>query len=121
MFLALVPTGSERVLLEAEAVREGVEVRFVPQAGELASCCRGRCVEAILVEVGTLAPGTAEAIEALRRDPVTRTVPIVAFGDSLRADLLQDATEAGAGLVLARAAFHRQLTGILRRFRSGSS
>ena len=46
-------------------------------------------------------------IEKMKLNPATKTIPLVAFGNSLRSDLLQDAQEAGADLVLSKSAFRR--------------
>jgi CheY-like chemotaxis protein len=60
---------------------------------------------AIFMEIGVLNLDGAELIQKLKQNPATQKIPIVAFGNSLRADLLQDAREAGADLVLPKAAF----------------
>ena len=59
---------------------------------------------------------TCELIQKLKRNSATRAIPLVAFGDSLRADLLQDARQAGADLVLAKSAFRDQFPSLLKRF-----
>lgn len=71
---------------------------------------------AIFVEIGGLISDGAELIQKLKRNSATQKIPIVAFGNSLRADLLQDAKEAGADLVLAKAAFREQLPGLMRHY-----
>ena len=75
--------------------------------------------EAVFVETGFSALDTGEIIQKLKSNPSTRRIPVVAFGDSLRADLLQDAKEAGADLTLARAAFRDQLSQLLRHYDKG--
>ena len=70
----------------------------------------------VLVDVTGFERDGLGLLERIKGDPATRGIPVGAFGNSLRADLLQDAVEAGADLVLPRAAFHKQLDGILRRW-----
>lgn len=77
--------------------------------------------EAVFVETGFSALDAGEIIQKLKSNPSTRRIPVVAFGDSLRADLLQDAKEAGADLTLARAAFRDQLSQLLRHYDKGHS
>ncbi len=70
----------------------------------------------VFLETGFSSLDAGEIIQKLKNNPSTRRIPIVAFGDSLRADLLQDAKEAGADLVLARAAFREQWPQLLRHY-----
>ena len=72
--------------------------------------------DAVFVETGFSSLDASEVIQKLKANPSTRRIPVVAFGDSLRADLLQDAKEAGADLALARAAFRDQLSQLLRHY-----
>lgn len=76
---------------------------------------------AIFLEIGTYPLDGAELIQKLRRNPSTRNIPIVVFGNSLRADLLQDAKEAGADLALPKSAFQEQLPELIRHFTKPSS
>jgi PleD family two-component response regulator len=70
----------------------------------------------VFLETGFSSLDAGEIIQKLKSNPATRRIPIVAFGDSLRADLLQDAKEAGADLVLPRAAFREQWPQLLRHY-----
>ena len=70
----------------------------------------------ILLEIGIPTLDGAELIQKLKRNSSTRKIPIVAFGNSLRADLLQDAKEMGADLVLPKSAFREQLPEIIRHY-----
>lgn len=58
--------------------------------------------------------GTIELITKLRADPVTRHIPIVAFG-SEGERLLQAAQEAGATLVVGESALLAHLPGLLEQ------
>ena len=58
--------------------------------------------------------GTLELIGRLRADPVTRHIPIVAFG-SEDEPLLQAAREAGATLVVGETALLAHLPGLLEQ------
>lgn len=112
MLLILASEAKEGVVVGEACRAKGVEVRFVATVEALmVEVARKRPAE-VLVDVTDFALDGLAAVEALKRDPATRGIPVVAFGDSLRADLLQDAREAGAERVLPRAAFHKQLEAI---------
>lgn len=103
-----------------EACRaEGVEVRFVATVEALVIEVARQRPAVVLVDVTDFELDGLAAMESLKGTPGTRDIPVVAFGDSLRADLLQDAQEAGADLVLPRGAFHKQLGSILKRWKRG--
>jgi len=55
-------------------------------------------------------------IRRLKQNPSTRAIPIIVYGNSLRADLLQDAQESGADVVLPKSAFKQQLAGLIRHY-----
>ncbi len=105
--------------LRSVAIQEGIEARYFSGHEEwMASVRKGECYM-VLVDVTTFGLDGTAVVERLKGDSRTRKIPVVAFGDSLRADLLQDALEAGADLVLPRSALRKQWKGILRRFRAG--
>ena len=70
----------------------------------------------VFVDVGSLALDAPALIQKLKQNPSTRSIPIVAFGNSLRADLLQDAKEMGADLVLPKSAFQQQLPEMISHY-----
>ena len=70
----------------------------------------------IFVEIGLASLDGPSLVQRLKQNPSTRKIPLVAFGNSLRADLLQDAKELGADLALPKSAFREQLTGLVRHY-----
>lgn len=70
----------------------------------------------IFVDVGVMTLDAPALIEKLKQNPSTRSIPIVAFGNSLRADLLQDAKEMGADLILPKSAFQQQLPEMISHY-----
>lgn len=75
--------------------------------------------EVLFLETGFSTSDGSELIQKLKQNPSARKIPIVSFGNSLRADLLQDAREAGADLALPKAAFREQLPGLIRHYDKG--
>ena len=55
-------------------------------------------------------------VEKFKQNAATRDIPLVVFGGSIRADLLEDARELGADQVLPKSAFREQLPEIIRRY-----
>ncbi len=72
--------------------------------------------ELMLVDLAIAPLDAPSVIERLKHNPATAKIPLVAFGNSLRADLLQDAKEAGADQALPRAAFNQQLLELIRHY-----
>ena len=75
--------------------------------------------EVILIEIGISSLDGPGLIQKLKQNPSTKGIPLIAFGGSLRADLLQDAREMGADKALSKSAFREQLTGIIRHYSKG--
>lgn len=99
-----------------ETAPVGVRIRRFSDPENLIRAARTGELGLVAVDATTFGWEGVPVVERLKRDPGTRGIPLVAFGDSLRADLLQDAIESGADLVLPRAAFRKQWPGILSRF-----
>ncbi len=70
----------------------------------------------LFIDIGLSSLDGPSLIQKLKQNPATRSIPIVAFGNSLRSDLLQDAKEMGADLVLPKSAFREQLPKIIRHY-----
>jgi len=90
-----------------EAARAaGIEVRAVRGASELLGAARqdGR-----LVLVDADSERLPWAVAALRAEPGTAALPVIAFVSHVRADRAEAARAAGASRVLARSAFVNQL------------
>lgn len=71
---------------------------------------------AILLDLNHQSGNAMAVLEALRSDPATRSVPVVAFLSHVQADLAQAARAAGCSRVMARSAFSQQLPALLREF-----
>jgi CheY-like chemotaxis protein len=72
--------------------------------------------EVILMDIGLSTLDGPSLVQKLKQNPSTRAIPLVVFGNQLRADLMQDAQEAGADLVLPKSAFREQLPEIIRHY-----
>jgi len=86
----------------------GIEVRAVRGASDLLDAARndGRLV---LVDADSERLPWKAAIAALRAEPSTAPLPVIAFVSHVRADRAEAARAAGASRVLARSAFVEQL------------
>ncbi len=115
MFLALAGVEEAEVFRQAAEENE-TSIRRVMDPQAFLKALTEQRPKALFVDVTSMDLDGVEAVETIKRDSSARTLPLVAFGNSLRADRLQDAQEAGADLVLPRAAFHDQLSGIIRRY-----
>lgn len=73
-------------------------------------------VTAVLVDL-EVPDATALIAQAKRHDG---RIPVVAFGSHVATQVLQQAREAGADLVLPRSAFVMQLPDLLRRYGGGA-
>jgi CheY-like chemotaxis protein len=96
-----------------EAARgAGTEVRTARSAADLVSGARdgGRLV---LVDADSSRLPWAEAIGALRADPSTAALPVVAFLSHVHTDRAEAARAAGCSRVLARGAFVQELPRLL--------
>lgn len=68
---------------------------------------------AILLDLNHRSGKAISVLQALKNDPDTRAVPVVAFLSHIQADLAQSARAAGCDRVLARSAFSQQLPQLL--------
>jgi CheY-like chemotaxis protein len=86
----------------------GIEVRAVRGASDLLGAARqdGRLV---LVDADSERLPWEAAVAALRAEPGTAALPVIAFVSHVRADRAEAARAAGASRVLARSAFVNQL------------
>jgi len=86
----------------------GIEVRAVRGAPDLLGAARqdGRLV---LVDADSERLPWEAAVAALRAEPMTAALPVIAFVSHVRADRAEAARAAGASRVLARSAFVNQL------------
>jgi len=70
--------------------------------------------QAILIDLNPSQPAILEWIRALKTDPTTREIPMVAFASHVQSELIARARAAGCDRVLARSAFSQQLPALLR-------
>lgn len=97
--------------IRSAAGQAGVTTVFVRAAGDLAARAVG--ADLILLDLATRWLDAPVVIRALKADPLTAAVPIVAFGPHVEADALMAARTAGADRVVARSAFVRMLPELL--------
>jgi CheY-like chemotaxis protein len=94
--------GERYLILKEEAALEEALGREIPKV--------------LLMDVGVSAVDVPTLIEKMKLNPVTRMIPLVVFGSSIRGDLMQDARELGADQVLPKASFKQQLPELIRRY-----
>jgi CheY-like chemotaxis protein len=103
-------------MIEKAAEKESVECLCLFEEETLLAALQEGTPGLMFIEIGLAALDGPSIVQKLKQNPSTRKIPIVAFGNSLRADLLQDAEELGADLVLAKSAFREQLPGLIRHY-----
>jgi CheY-like chemotaxis protein len=97
--------------IRAAGDQAGIAVTFVRSAADLVARAAG--ARLVLLDLDTRWLDAPTAIAALRADPVTADVAIVAFGPHVDGAGLDAARSAGADRVLARSGFVRVLPGLL--------
>jgi len=70
--------------------------------------------QAIVLDLNLGGQAPVEWVRALKSDPATRLIPVVAFASHVQSDLIAAARQAGCDRVLARSAFSQQLPALLR-------
>jgi CheY-like chemotaxis protein len=70
--------------------------------------------QAILLDLSARGLPAVDWIRALKSDPATRLIRIVAFASHVQEQLISAAREAGCDAVMARSAFTQQLPTLLR-------
>lgn len=116
MFIVFTKDVFFREMIQRTAVQEGEDCLVVEGEETLMAALQEDTPGLLLVDLGVAGLDGVEVIQKLKQNPSTRAVPIIAFGNRLRADLLQDARELGADLVLPKSAFRGQITGIIRQY-----
>ena len=69
---------------------------------------------AVIIDLNLRSAAPLDSIRALKGDPATSPIPVVAFVSHVQEQLIADARAAGCETVLARSAFTRQLPELLR-------
>jgi len=106
-------------LLEQAARGEHQDCLAVAEEEALFAALQEGTPDVIFIDMGIATLDGPSLIQKLKQNPSTRGIPLIAFGGSLRADLLQDAREMGADKALSKSAFREQLTGIIRHYSKG--
>ncbi len=116
MILAIIEDPLFEKLIADCAVREGERCLVLKDETAVDEALSEETPKVLLLDVGSSTVDIPSFIEKLKQNPNTRAVPLVVFGNSIRADLMQDARELGADQVLPKAAFKQQLPEIIRRY-----
>jgi CheY-like chemotaxis protein len=98
--------------IRSAAQDAGASASFVRNTAALFEAAAG--ADMILLDLDTRWLDAPAAIAALKQNPATSGVDIVAFGPHVAADALTAARAAGADRVLARSAFVRVLPDLMR-------
>jgi CheY-like chemotaxis protein len=103
-------------LLFASRIRGAAAGNTVVELARSAEDLRQRAPAArlILLDLDTRWLRAADTITALKADPATSAIPIIAFVSHVRVDAMEEARAAGADRVLARSSFVRELPELLR-------
>lgn len=112
--LAVVDDLFVRARIDAAAEAAGLEVRYVASADEVRAAHVDRPPRALLVGMAATRRPWAELVRAVRADPATRALYVLAFGPHKNLELRAQALEAGADRVVANSAFMRLLPELLR-------
>ena len=116
MILVLVEDVFFGKMIEECARREGETCWIVSEETVLEEILSRETPKVLLLDVGSSLVDVPSFIEKLKLNPFTRTLPLIVFGNSIRADLMQDARELGADQVLPKASFKQQLPELIRRY-----
>ncbi len=116
MILVLTADSTLQGQIEKAALAEQKETLFLSDEDAAWAALRETTPELLLVDLAIASLDAPSVIERLKNNPATAKIPLVAFGNSLRADLLQDAKEAGADQALPRSAFNHQLPELIRHY-----
>ena len=103
-------------MIEQAAAEEKADCLFISEEETLFASFQEVTPEVVLMDLGLSTLDAPALIQKLKQNPATRSISIVAFGNSLRADLMQDAKEMGADLVLPKAAFRDKLPELIRHY-----
>ena len=91
----------------------GVEATTVTKGEALLAEVRARSPRLVLIDLESRGVDAPALVAALKADPGTADIPVVAFGSHVNGEALKAAREAGADRVLARSAFVRELPSLL--------
>lgn len=95
-----------------------IELSVIPPAKLEESLASG-AVSVVICDLNFPGGRALEAVRAMKRDEVLRSVPVLAFVSHVQAELATAAREAGCDVVMARSAFSLRLPEILRDYSPG--
>ena len=116
MIFALVQETRFRAMIEQTTQREGQKCSVLLDEETLEAALQEGTPKVLLLEITISTLDGPSFVEKFKQNPATRDIPLVVFGGSIRADLLEDARELGADQVLPKSAFREQLPEIIRRY-----
>ena len=116
MILAIVEDLLFGKMIAERAAQEGEPCLIFKEQEAFEEALAHQTPKFLLLDVGSSTVDVPTFIEKLKQNKATRTVPLVVFGNSIRADLMQDARELGADQVLPKASFKQQLPELIRRY-----
>jgi CheY-like chemotaxis protein len=116
LVLGLVPDLLFATRIEQGLRHLGYRVDLAADATALVARTREAEPELVLVDLAARGVDVPAAIRALRADPATRAVPIVAFGPHLDEAARAAARDAGADAVVANSKLALDLPGVLARY-----
>jgi CheY-like chemotaxis protein len=99
--------------IQGAARAVGAVVQVVGTAEALVARVQAAPPRRVLVDLDARRTDPVAAIAALKADPATRGVPVVAFVSHVRTEAIEAARAAGADQVLARSAFVKVLPDLL--------
>jgi CheY-like chemotaxis protein len=105
----------EKFIIEC-AIQEGERCLILKEEAVLEEVLTGETPKFLLLDVGVSAIDIPSLIEKFKLNAVTKKIPLIVFGSSIRGDLMQDARELGADQVLPKASFKQQLPELIRRY-----
>ena len=116
MIFAVVEDRTFIDLIERAAKEEGAFCRFFRDEASLVLGFNEEKPRFILLDIAASFLDGPTWVEKLKQDAQTRNIPLIVFGSSVRADLMQDAKELGADKVLPKSAFRGQLPELLKHY-----
>jgi len=100
--------------IDAAARAAGVPVAFARNQAELLDKARSERPALIVVDLNSGACRPVESIRALKSDPATQAIRVIAFLSHVQTELKEAAVAAGADTVLPRSAFSANLAALLQ-------
>src|ERR1700690_533444 len=103
MIIAMVSEMLFGEMIQKAAAEEQADCLVLAEEETLLAAFQEGTPSVLFMDIGLSSLDGPSLIQRLKQNLSTRKIPIVVFGNSLRADLMQDAKEMGAELVLPKA------------------